>query len=275
MPLARPTSGTDNGLMPRSPWQKRIDRAENLAEKNGFAGEILGFYVAISRFQEDLWLRQQEASISRETLSFQLPPWPGLVHHFPALLSVSEGYGPAPTVAAARELQSRSDEFFSDKLNEFWNGRAEASTGEFFWRAFLQPYAELVRSHTRLEKAPHTPCICPYCGRKPGAGVLRPLGDGGQRYLLCSFCLAEWEFRRIVCPSCGEEDHAKLPVYRAQGFDQVRVECCDTCKNYLKTVDLTKDGLAEPVVDEIASVPLDLWAQERGYSKLQTNIVQL
>jgi FdhE protein len=273
--LAHPTSDTDNGLMPSTPWRKRIDRAEKLAEKNGFAGEILGFYVAITRFQEDLWLRLQEAAISRESLNFQQPVWPGLVHHFPAFLSVAEGYGPATTVAAARELQSRSDEFFSDKLNEFWSGETENSTGEFFWRAFLQPYGELVRSRTRLERAPHTPCTCPYCGRKPGAGVLRPLGDGGQRYLLCSFCLAEWEFRRIVCPSCGEEDHAKLPVYRAEGFDHVRVECCEKCKTYLKTVDLTKDGLAEPVVDEIASVPLDLWAQEQGYSKLQTNVMEL
>ena len=262
--------------MPGTPWRKRIDRAEKLAEKNEFAGEILGFYIAISQFQEDLWLRLQDASLSREGLSFQGPIWPGLAHHFPAFLSVTEGYGPAATVAAARELQSRSDEFCAAKLNEFWaSGDGNDPTDSFFWRAFLQPYAELVRLRTRLDRAPHTPCVCPYCSRKPGAGVLRPRGDGGQRFLLCSFCMAEWEFRRIVCPSCGEEDHAKLPVYRAEGFDHVRVECCDKCKTYLKTVDLTKDGLAEPVVDEIASVPLDLWAQERGYSKLQTNIMQL
>jgi len=262
--------------MPSSPWQKRIDRAEKLAEKNRFAGEILGFYVAISRFQEDLWLRLQDASISREGLGFQVSPWPGLVHHFPAFLSVAEGYGPSATMSAARELQSKSEDEVSARLKDFWSNRdGHAVAEDFFWRAFLQPYAEFVRSRTRLERPPHTPCTCPYCQRAPGAGVLRPLGDGGQRYLLCSFCLAEWEFRRIVCPSCGEEDHAKLPVYRAEAFAHVRVECCDKCKTYLKTVDLTKDGLAEPIVDEIASVPLDLWAQERGYSKLQTNVMQL
>src|ERR1043166_5886959 len=163
--LAHPTSDTDNGLMPSTPWRQRIDRPEKLAEKKGVAGEILGFYVPITRFQEDLWLRLQDAAISRESLNFQQPVWPGLVHHFPAFLSVAEGYGPATTVAAARELQSRSDEFFSDKLNEFWSGETENSTGEFFWRAFLQPYGELVRSRTRLERAPHTPCTCPYCGR--------------------------------------------------------------------------------------------------------------
>jgi formate dehydrogenase maturation protein FdhE len=38
---------------------------------------------------------------------------------------------------------------------------------------------------------------------------------------------------------------------------------------------MTKSGLAEPIVDEIAAVPLDLWAQERGYAKLQSNLMQL
>jgi FdhE protein len=106
-------------------------------------------------------------------------------------------------------------------------------------------------------------------------GVLRPLGEGGQRSLICSFCLAEWEFRRLLCAGCGEQDPAKLPVYAAEELPHVRVDACDSCKSYIKTVDLTKSGLGEPVVDEIASVALDLWAQMRGYAKLQVNLLQL
>ncbi len=105
-------------------------------------------------------------------------------------------------------------------------------------------------------------------------GVLRPLGDGGQRSLVCSLCLAEWEFRRIICPGCGEENHAKLSVYCAEEFPHVRVECCDACKQYIKTVDLTKNGLADPIADEIASIPLDIWTQNQGYAKLQLNLMQ-
>jgi FdhE protein len=126
-----------------------------------------------------------------------------------------------------------------------------------------------------VQRTGATPCLCPFCGRKPGSGVLRPLGDGGQRSLICSLCLYEWEFRRIVCPACGEENHAKLPVYTAEEPKHVRVECCDSCRCYIKTVDLTKNGLAEPVVDEIAAIPLDLWAQDHGYAKVQLNLMQL
>jgi len=35
-------------------------------------------------------------------------------------------------------------------------------------------------------------------------GVLRPEGDSGKRFLVCSFCSLEWEFRRILCANCGE-----------------------------------------------------------------------
>jgi len=101
------------------------------------------------------------------------------------------------------------------------------------------------------------------------------MGDGGQRFLVCSFCLGEWEFRRIFCSGCGEENELKLPVYTAEEFNHVRVECCDSCRCYIKTVDLTRNGLADPMVDEIASIPLDLWAQGHGYTKLQTNLMML
>ena len=103
--------------------------------------------------------------------------------------------------------------------------------------------------------------------------MIRPEGDGGKRSLLCSFCQSEWEFRRILCPTCGEVDHEKLPRYSAEGIAAVRVEACDTCKRYLKSIDMTVDGLAVPVADEIATAPLDLWAAEHDYRKIQLNLM--
>jgi FdhE protein len=104
-------------------------------------------------------------------------------------------------------------------------------------------------------------------------GVLRLEGDGGKRFLLCAFCSQEWEFRRILCPTCGEEAEGKLPVYVAEQLAHVRVEACDTCKFYLQTVDLTKDGHAVPLVDDLAAIPLTLWAHEHGYTRLQPNLL--
>jgi FdhE protein len=263
-------------------WQRRVERAEQLAGDYAFAAEILRFYTHIASFQGSLYDRL-ESSASRRGLgpgqSSGPPELPELVAGFRPFLSVVETSGPAPLAAAARELEAGSEDARIHLLNAFWEGRDaqrfRTGTEDFFARAFLQPYAEFIRLRGDLHWDGYTQSVCPFCSRLPGLGVLRPQGDGGRRSLVCSFCLAEWEFRRIVCPGCGEEDHRKLPVYTAAELAHVRVEGCDSCKRYLKTVDLTKSGLAEPIVDEMAAVPLDLWAQERGYTKLQSNLMQL
>ena len=105
------------------------------------------------------------------------------------------------------------------------------------------------------------------------AGVLRGEGDGAKRWLLCAVCSTEWPFRRVLCWNCGEENKDKLPIYTAAEFPAVRVDACDNCHIYLKSIDLTKDGHAVPLVDEIATVALDIWAEEHGYGKLETNLL--
>ena len=78
-----------------------------------------------------------------------------------------------------------------------------------------------------------------------------------------------------MCPACGEQRFDSLPVYSSDTFAHVRIDACDTCHRYIKTIDLTKDGLAEPTVDDVATVTLDLWARERGYQRLRQNLLRL
>jgi formate dehydrogenase accessory protein FdhE len=211
-----------------------------------------------------------------------------LLASFPSFLALIEKHGPPNLAATARHLRSAPGETQTQLLNDFWDSSLssngsdvndsdtnDSARHDFFARTFLQPYAEFVRRRADSSSNGYTGSLCPFCGRKPGVAVLRPLGDGGQRRLVCCFCLAEWDFRRIVCANCGEEDHNNLPVYIAVQFSHVRVDCCDRCRRYLKTVDLTKTGLADPVVDELATIPLDLWAREHGYEKLELNLLQL
>jgi len=199
-----------------------------------------------------------------------------LLTTFPKFLQMVERHGSRPLADYASALLTQTPENHAELLDKFWTEQSSSdSLAEFTARAFLQPYAEFVRALSGLAFENDSQALCPFCGREPGFGVLRPLGDGGKRFLVCALCLAEWPFRRIVCAGCGEEDHSKLPVYTAERLVHLRVECCDTCGRYLKTVDLTKDGLAVPLVDEMAAIPLDLWAQERGYSKLKANLMQI
>jgi FdhE protein len=257
-----------------SPWQRRIHRAVELSRQYPAAAEILGFYVHVAEFQQE-WHRRvslrlqsssalADASLSEAELAELLPG-------FDSFLSMAKERGPAALAERIRELRAHGQS--SALLAGAWKAASQSNAEGFLAQAFLQPYAELLRSRATLRPSPTTYALCPFCNRKPSFGVLRQMGDGSARSLICSFCLAEWEFRRLVCPGCGEENDKKLPIFTADEFDYIRVECCDTCKTFIKTVDLTKNGRAEPVVDELASAPLDLWAREHGYAKLRSNLM--
>jgi FdhE protein len=267
----------------KNEWQQRAERANQLAAEHAASAEILRFFTAIASFQQQLSDSFESGGQSRvnhppssNAFAEPLPGW--LAEKFQSLLPIIVEHGPASLAHAAAELRSQNRDSHAALLASFWqepDGGLESGPPDFLARAFLQPYAVLVRLRMATPPPGLTPCLCPICGCKPGLGVLRPMGDGGSRSLVCSLCLNEWQFRRILCPACGEESHQKLPVYTAEEFPHVRVECCDACRCYIKTVDMTKTGLAEPVVDEIAAIPLDLWAQKHGYTKLQTNLMML
>jgi FdhE protein len=260
------------------PWQRRIRRAEQLAVQHPFAAEILGFYVHVARFQQTLYQRFDSVSANKAPVSPPgLPESPLLLASFPAFLSLVEEKAPARFAQVAHDLRYSPSDCRSDLLNHGWSETDNLLDvlEEFLAFAFLQPYAEFLRSRAPLQLDGYTYRLCPFCNRKPTIAVLRPQGDGARRNLVCGFCLCEWEFRRIVCVACGQEDQAKLPVYTADQIPHMRVECCDACHTYIKSVDLTKNGLADPLVDELASVPLDLWAQEHGYAKLHPNLLGL
>ncbi len=254
-------------------WQRRIRRAEHLVGQHPFAAEILGFYIHIARFQEGLYQRIKSAS-GRTSVSLPDPDVTELHDSFPSFLSLVEGKAPVRLAQVAHDLRDSNPNSWTDLFAECWmHIDAPTDPKEFLVLAFFQPYAELARSQANLRLEDYSSLLCPFCNRKPALGILRQQGDGGRRSLLCGFCLTEWEFRRVICPGCGQEDHAKLPVYTAEELPHIRVECCDACQTYIKTIDLTRNGLADPLVDELASVPLNLWAQEHGYAKLHPNLL--
>jgi hypothetical protein len=113
---------------------------------------------------------------------------------------------------------------------------------------------------------------CPRCGHAPQAGCLRPHGDGATLSLLCSLCLHEWPFTRLRCPNCGEGGHQKFSFYSSAGFPHLEVQVCESCKSYLHLIHLEKDREAVADVDELAALPLDVWAQQQGYRKVQPNL---
>jgi FdhE protein len=269
--------------MKNGKWDVRISRAGKLAAVHPFAAEGLRFYEHLARFQKSLYSEiegtcgQSKMSRAPGALRREFDPFL-LLPRFAPFLSLIEQIAPSPVSHAAHELSAECGSQLQEILATFWEEgpgssvNLEPAEGLLSW-IFLQPYAEYLADHTEWTAPNGTPRVCPLCGSKPQVGTLRPEGDGGKRSLICSLCGTEWPYGRIVCPACGEEDVHKLAVYSAKEFSHVRVEACEACHSYIKTVDLTKDGHAVPVVDELATIPLNLWATEIGYLKLQNNFL--
>jgi FdhE protein len=164
-------------------------------------------------------------------------------------------------------------------LREYWHTRSDHA---FFGKALLQPYGRWLAEAgigPMEHRRPHSDSSCPHCGGAPQLSVLEGVttmsGDGSSRRLQCASCLTSWPFRRVVCPHCGEDDERQLAYFQSGMFEHVRVDACDCCRHYLKNVDLGRLGLAVPLVDEIAAAPLDAWAREQGYEKIELNLLGL
>jgi FdhE protein len=251
-------------------WDQRTRRADELAAAHPFAADVLRFYNRVVTFQKGLYWYLHEGSAS--DLDALLPK-------FPEFLSEIVVGGPGPIAQSAREWSKRDVVRSRELLAFHWRSASSEATPEALlaW-LFLQPYAEHLSEQIPAELAKGVAekaasAVCPFCSRKPAVGVLRPEGDGAKRSLVCSMCATEWSFGRILCPACGEENVEKLAIYTAEQFGHVRIEACDTCGCYIKTVDLTKNGRAVPIVDELATIPLNLWAQEHRYVKVRPNIL--
>ena len=258
-------------------WDKQIQRADQLAAQASGSKELLTFYAHLLRAQKEVYefLRSRKGWLPSGDLVEDLPT---LREALPGFLRVIEANGPVSLADDAHNLSEAGDDFISEALISHWR---DPSDVQFFAKALLQPYgrwladcgaAPLGRVSGGNER------LCQFCGGKPQVSFLESKeanAESGIRELVCATCLSSWEFLRVVCANCGEERPPKLGYFHSPEWDHVRIEACDTCHHYIKGVDLTRLGLATPLVDDIASSPLVLWAREHGYRKIDLNLVGL
>lgn len=106
---------------------------------------------------------------------------------------------------------------------------------------------------------------CPVCGSLPQMSELK--GEG-QRYFLCSFCDFQWPGERLKCPFCENKDHNKLHYFYAEGQEVYRVDLCDKCNQYIKTIDSRKlDYEPDLNLEDVTTIHLDILASEKGFKK--------
>ncbi len=106
---------------------------------------------------------------------------------------------------------------------------------------------------------------CPICGSLPSLSLLKE--EVGKRYLLCSYCGYQWRIDRLFCPFCGNKEQESLHYLFAEGEEAYRIDLCDKCHQYIKTIDYRNLAESDPVLEDIATIHLDILAAQKGYKR--------
>jgi formate dehydrogenase accessory protein FdhE len=270
-------------------WESRRRRAHDLAERKPHVSELLGFYLDLLDIQEPVY---HDAASGRHRGVSKRPASPAawldqldgdaLADPFRTFASAVGRSATDIIEAAAGAVSIARTDTLSRLLSTYGaRGDLAAVAAEFdcaiepiafLARAFVMPLVEAVRVRYASEPVSVDPRSCPSCGAKPQACIIVDRAEvKGQRRLVCSLCDASWPFPRASCPACGTHDAESLLYHSAETVKHGRVEECKRCRTYIKSFDLRIDGATVAVVDDIASVELDLWATEQNLTKIATN----
>jgi FdhE protein len=190
-----------------------------------------------------------------------------------AVLGYAAQAGPPVLAEEARARQGDLDSTARTRLQVYWAGDRPSSE-DYLSRAILRPYVEILREHNLAPDRVHRRGRCPFCGGAPPVAARREgsMMEGARRMLACALCGGEWPFQRILCPSCFEEDPHKLPSFGSDAHPIVRIEACETCRRYVKSLDLSEDARPIPEVDDLVSLSMDLWAAEEGFTRIEPGL---
>lgn len=252
-------------------YGERRERARDLGARLDFAEGPLRLYLALVDAQERIFERALATRPAADDLaSFVVRD---------ALSLVMEAAVAAGPERLAETVLLRFHEGDLEGIVEGWlAGDEQSGTDAFLARASATPVLEALPDlAATLRKGETNDRQCPRCGGLPQLAVFGETGEAlltSPRKLVCSRCANEWVLSRMTCASCGETSGSKMPILSdVDLFPHLRIDACEMCRRYLITVDLRKDPRAVPIVDELAALPLDLVAAERGYTKIARNLM--
>lgn len=271
-----------------SVFAARSRRLLELAEGHPMR-DYLRFFAEVARIQQTLLdeiaaetvvepaMPVPDAEALARAREFSMPPlavatwprasvWQRCARELPRRLVQSSGSDlPAEALAVLDRVIRAEPAWLEKQASEILNeldvelDRAAAP----FLAAALQVYWTLMVSRLgpsafgRLEHA----SVCPCCGSRPTASVVRLGEPSGHRYLHCSLCSAQWHLVRIKCSHCETTEGIEY-LHVEDRYPNAKAECCSGCGSYLKIFYQDKDPAVEPMADDLGTLALDLMLSE-------------
>jgi hypothetical protein len=264
-----------------NPWALRRERATELAKRYPHAAEILRLYQAlIDHLPPSLaWAGRGGGLNFEDIVSFAVD------HVLPGIVDATVASGPVRLREGVIGVFCTAD--LPGLIRGWLENESLTPFETYLARASISPLLEALPNKSlaaldgkipsRLVGEGQGAGFCPTCGGLPQVSYFAVSGEAlvsGPRYLVCSRCATNWIFSRMTCAGCGETDGTKLPIFQDDTqLPHMRVDGCRTCNRYLLTVDLRRDARAVPIVDELAALPLDLYATDQGLTKITPNLM--
>lgn len=180
------------------------------------------------------------------------------------------------TLDGAKQARLHAVDLFKSSLCQNWPYLREAAVDLGVEADALQAVAALVpvpflqacnRRWQRSVSESWTEGYCPVCGAWPAFAEVRGIERG--RYLRCGRCGGNWQAQCLNCSYCGMTDHKELvSLVPEKSASNAVIEACKRCLGYVK-IFTTLQGSApvQVMVDDLASVDLDIAALELGYRR--------
>lgn len=275
--------------------EKHIKHLNKVIEKKPVYKDILNFYLRILEEQKKIIIKEKDIFYqleSRETIREKLR------NGFPLLerRKIKVNFEPAKVLFKQlveifkekientnfKEIYSTQDGKLDELLKKIFLEEEEIYSSHqerlpvLISKLSLQPLNRHIaeKYKTYIDQKLWLNGYCPICGGKPNIAEIK--GEEGQKYLHCSFCSYEWLYKRLACPYCENTDHHTLSYFYAENEEHYRIDTCEKCKHYIKTVDSRK--LTEPVnldIEDWCTIHLDFIAAGKGYQKEKSTFLVL
>ncbi len=188
---------------------------------------------------------------------------------------------PEPLTVPARSLQEyldASEENATAAIEWVRNGDAGSMPPAsgllclLAWEAIRHTLTPVLKSYAELRKDDDwMRGYCPVCGALPPLALL---AEGGQpRMLACCYCRSTWQFRRIGCPFCGNDDQNQLSVFTIEQEPLFRLDTCRACNGYLKTYLANSD--LELHLSDWSSLHLDILAKQNNLERKGASLFEI
>ncbi len=145
----------------------------------------------------------------------------------------------------------------------------EAAVQAHFVFAALQVYCRHFATQLQDDQLPQAvdKHHCPVCQSAPqSSGIL--LMQNGLRYLHCELCETEWHFVRSLCHECDHTGKLQL-LSLEEAAKGLKAESCENCYTYIKWFDYNHLIDADPIIEDMSSLSLDVILAEQGYQRIQ------